>query len=208
MSGNAYAYNAWDNCLEAIETKNESDGTVLSVQIEPFQSLIVVFDQADGLLIRPPLSVLELEGKELQWNSIWKRSICESMSYPNFMEEKEIALPDQLAKEKPKFSGLVRYENNFVTEEPKKTILVITDAYEGVEVFVNGVSAGIQVVPTYRFDISGLIKPDNNNISIEVSTTLERSRAASKQSQAEKMQRNKVMAPTGITGEVKIYTQR
>ena len=53
-------------------------------------------------------------------------------------------------------------------------ILQISDAYEGVEVFVNGVSAGIQVVPTYRFDIATLLKEGDNEIRIEVATTLER----------------------------------
>lgn len=42
--------------------------------------------------------------------------------------------------------------------------------------FVNGVSAGVQVVPVYRFDISELVKEGENEIAIELSTTLERER--------------------------------
>ena len=86
--------------------------------------------------------------------------------------------------------------------------MTISDAYEGVEVFVNGVSAGVQVVPTYRFDISELVKEGDNVIAIEVSTTLERERAAAKnRTMAEKLMQNKVLAPTGITGIVKIYEE-
>lgn len=206
VSGEVYTYNAWDNCLETIEVESKADGSVISVEIEPYKSLIVVFDETEAQDLRTPLLEIETAGKALSWSSSWKRSLCESISYPNFKEEKEVVLPDKLAKEKPKFSGFIRYNNEFVVKEPKKTVLVITDAYEGVEVFVNGVSAGIQIVPTYRFDISELIKLGNNHISIEVSTTLERVRAASKQTTTEKLQKNKIMAPTGITGDVKIYT--
>ena len=72
--------------------------------------------------------------------------------------------------------------------------------------FVNGISAGVQVVPVYRFDITSLVHEGENMVAIEVSTTLERERAAAKnQSQVEKMMRNKVLAPTGITGEVNVY---
>ena len=86
--------------------------------------------------------------------------------------------------------------------------MTISDAYEGVEVFVNGISAGVQVVPTYRFDISELVKEGDNVITIEVSTTLERERAAAKnRTMAEKLMQNKVLAPTGITGTVKVYEE-
>lgn len=62
------------------------------------------------------------------------------------------------------------------------------------------------MVPAYRFDISGLVKEGDNEIVIEVSTTLERERAAAKdQTMAEKLMRNKELAPIGITGVVKVY---
>lgn len=67
-------------------------------------------------------------------------------------------------------------------------------------------SAGVQVVPTYRFDISGLVKEGDNVIVIEVSTTLERERAAAKnQAMTEKLMRNKVLAPTGIQWQCERY---
>ena len=49
-----------------------------------------------------------------------------------------------------------------------------TKAAEGVEVFVNGVSAGIQIAAPYRYDLSGLMKEGKNELRIEVATTLER----------------------------------
>ena len=55
-------------------------------------------------------------------------------------------------------------------------ILEITDAGEDVEVFINGKSAGIQVLPPFRFDISNLLQDGKNSLRIEVATTLERER--------------------------------
>ena len=49
----------------------------------------------------------------------------------------------------PEFSGYVQYENTFIAKESWKMDLEITDAYEGVEVFVNDVSLGIQIVPAF-----------------------------------------------------------
>ena len=90
-----------------------------------------------------------------------------------------------------KFSGFLRYETCFTV---KAQGLEITDAYEGVEVFVNGQSAGIQVVPPFRYDLRGLTKDGENKLVIEVATTLERERGKAKDA-----------APTGITGEVALY---
>ena len=73
---------------------------------------------------------------------------------------------------------------------------------------VNGMSAGVQIVPPYRFDITELVREGVNQIMIDVSTTLERERAAAKnQTMTEKLMRNKVLAPTGITGEVRVYEE-
>ncbi len=206
--GEVYAYNAWDNVLEEVE-KTETDGkSHVAVELEPFQSMILVFDKAGDRMIRESLDVTEKTGREAVFAGAWKRSVCESVAYPNFGQGKMVQLPDRLAEDMPKFSGWVRYENKIHLKGAARTVLTISDAYEGVEVFVNGVSAGVQVVPTYRFDISELVKEGDNVIAIEVSTTLERERAAAKnRTMAEKLMQNKVLAPTGITGIVKIYEE-
>lgn len=164
--------------------------------------------------------------EELPVKGKWKRSICRSIAYPAFSEAKEITLPDRLAEEEPEFSGFVRYENQFVYEngheigkkcgsgqqpEPERPLqeqsrnlvsLEITDAYEGVEVFVNGKSLGIQVVPTYRFDLSDALVCGTNTIVIEVATTLEREMAKIPNRFGQKSQPKCL---SGITGEIHLY---
>ncbi len=76
------------------------------------------------------------------------------------------------------FSSFARYEKTYFCKEPGKPVwLEITDAYEGVELFVNGKSAGIQIVPPFRYDMTELLAPGENLIRIEAATTLERENA-------------------------------
>lgn len=201
IKGNCYAYNAWDNRLERVEAIPSENGTKILVEIHPRKSLIIMFDDAKEELLFEPIKTA---GTELELQRNWTRSICRSIEYPNFKEEKEVKLPDQLAEEKPEFSGLVRYENSFLSQGDEKLVLEVTDAAEGVEVFVNGVSAGIQIVPPYHFDISALVKNGENRLVIEVATTLERE-TVHLYAINNRMTENKISSLSGITGHVKLY---
>ena len=118
-------------------------------------------------------------------------SVCRAVDYPKFGEPRPINCPESYEKTDPKFSGFIRYETSF---QGKAQALEITDAHEGVEVFVNGQSAGIQVVPPFVYDLRGLCRDGENTLRIEVATTLERERGQTKKA-----------TPTGITGEVNLY---
>jgi hypothetical protein len=133
----------------------------------------------------------------------WVRSICRSIDYPNFIEPKEVQLPDRLAAEKPKFSGFVRYESSFHVQGNEKLLLEISDAAEGVELFVNGVSAGLQIVPPFIYNITSLVKKGENSIVIEVATTLERENG--RKSILAILTQGKITGLTGITGVVTLY---
>jgi hypothetical protein len=197
----AYFYNPWDNCLESADY----NGKVLAVTIHPLKSLILVLDnQIEALdelkaYLKP---VITAEGQTIEFSEDWKRSICRSIEYPAFKAEKIVSLPDNLAEEEPEFSGYVRYENNFIIDKKTEVILEITDAHEGVEVFVNGSSFGIQIVPNYLFDITEALKEGVNNLVIEIATTLERENANTPNMFGQKREATGL---TGITGEVKLY---
>jgi hypothetical protein len=102
---------------------------------------------------------------------------------------------------------LVRYENPFLTHGDEKIVLEVTDAAEGVEVFVNGHSAGIQIVAPYFFDISSLVIEGENTLVIEVVTTLEREAVHLYGINAQ-MGENKISSLSGITGYVKLYQSK
>lgn len=76
-----------------------------------------------------------------------------------------------------------------------------------MEVFVNGRSAGIQIVPPFRYDLTGLVKPGENSLAIEVATTLERQcYIMTKDEPRMKMRGLKEpVCGSGITGHVSLY---
>lgn len=119
------------------------------------------------------------------------QSTCRAINYPHFENVKIITELQSYDLTDKKFSGFIRYETKFAEAA---AALEITDAYEGVEVFLNGESLGIQIVPPFTYDLSGKAADGDNNLTIEVATTLERERGNGKNA-----------APTGITGEVLLY---
>jgi len=189
--GKAYVYDAWNNCVYRLDYKSADVGTEINVSIEPSKSLIVVFDDIDDCLLAEPI---KLSGKKIELKK-FKQSVCKSIEYPNFTEEREINMLESYSYTDKKFSGFIRYRTSiYLDKKYQNVILEITDAYEGVEVFVNARSAGIQVVPSFVYDITPLCVIGQNEIVIEVATTLERERGKAKDN-----------SYTGITGNVNLY---
>ena len=116
-----------------------------------------------------------------------------------------VTLPDALAEEQPEFSGFVRYEARFMLDGPAPLRLTITDAAEGVEVFLNGACAGIQIAPPFAYDLAG--QAGENTLVIEVATTLER-QCYPLLDGYRKMLAPKPAGGSGLTGTVSLHRIR
>lgn len=196
-----YCYNAWENCLE----KADWNGDSVSLVIEPRKSQILVLDaEGDSLSEEYYREEPSTEGRERSFAAAWIRSTCVSTAYPVFENPKEVSLPDHLAEEEPLFSGYVQYENRFSARKGESLVLEISDASEGVEVFANDQSLGIQIVAPYRYDLTNFVRDGENRISIQVATTLER-----EMSQVPNMFGEKPVPKcgSGITGEVRLIAR-
>ena len=76
---------------------------------------------------------------------------------------------------------------------------------------MNGNSLGIQVVPSFIYDLTDYLVPGKNTLTIEVATTLERQMSKNREAKMRELAqgvRKKEMAPTGLTGEVHLYLER
>ncbi len=190
----AWLYDAWENrCLPAEKTDR---GYRLTVH--PLKSLFLVCGPCDVLSSTP-----EESGEEILPEG-WLRSTCEGADYPSFSEPVPTTLPDgrQLAEAEPQFSGFVRYECEFNLPKASRLLLSIEDASEGVEVFLNGESCGIQIAPPMVYELSG--REGRNQLRIEVATTLERECYPLTEGY------QKLLAPvpscaSGLTGKVKLH---
>ena len=179
-------WDAWNNrLLEADETENG-----VTVEVPAGQSLFLV--PRAGRCVEKPL---DFSG-HAQTLTGFTESVCRGIDYPNFRKAREIAQPESYHLTDPKFSGFIRYEKE-ITAGGHFTALEIGDAHEGVEVFVNGVSAGIQVSPPFRYDLTALCRPGRNQLTVEVATTLERERKCF----------GKAKSLSGITGTVTLCTR-
>ena len=203
-------YDAWENTVCGADAAWDADAGQIKVPLtlEPLKSRIFIFDKKENMaeMLKQEKRPVIASGESIELGETWKRSICRSIDYPNFGAVKEITLPDLLHEEEPYFSGFVRYENHFEAKAGGQYVLEISDAYEGVEVFVNGKSLGIQIVPTYRYDLSAAVHDGENELVIEVATTLERETAKIPNPYAKFIGQD--VTPTcksGISGTVKIY---
>ena len=72
------------------------------------------------------------------------------------------------------WSGVICYETKVEVDNPEDcSVICVEDAFEALELWVNGNYAGERIAPPYRFDVRGLCKPGLNEIRFECRTTLE-----------------------------------
>lgn len=195
---NAYEYDAWDNKIYAVKDD--------VITLYPNKGRIFVLEKADAGLLSERI---KLSG-EKHILSAFERSVCEAINYPNFEKKESVQIPEDYSKKDKYFSGFLRYEKTLDLPAGKKTVLKISDAYEGVEVFLNGASLGIQVVPDFIYDLSDHIKDGKNELVIEVATTLERSLGKDLAQKIRGMATgtsSKMKDPLGINGEVLLYVE-
>lgn len=196
VAGPCFLYDPWHNVCHKAEA---NDGKI-RLTLEPLKSVVIVCGNCDNLVEE---TVFEGNTTHLL---TWQRSICPGIAYPDFTEQKAVALPDNVAQEKPLFSGFVRYETNFPGIAGQETLLEISDASEGVEVFLNGQSLGIQIAPPFRYRLTEAVQEGENKLAIEVATTLERQTFPLLKGYR-RLLAKKPESGTGLTGTVRLITK-
>lgn len=195
--GPFFWYDPLANGCFAADVKQTAGGAQTAVTLRPLHSLVLVSGKMSGEAA--PLAVLEgcRPCAELQ---NWQRSTCEAAAYPAFGPAKPVTLPDCLEQEQPEFSGFVRYETCF---EGSAQIagLEIEQAGECVEVFLDGESLGLRLVPPFRYDLRGKACGGVHRLCIEVATTLERKLYPTLQGY-QKMLARKPDCASGLNGRV------
>jgi hypothetical protein len=203
-SGPSFIYDAMENEIRPASCEPCGIGSKLHLRLEPYESAVIIFGQAPADLKAAPAAV----GTAHTLTGEWKLSFSESKSYPSFSGERKIGRLESIGKLLPDFSGFIRYEKDFDLMPEKTAVLEIEDAYEGVEVWMNGRYAGMKICPPYRFDISELVIEGRNSLRIEVANTLDRAvRSMVPNSMMHVMRGKSFVSPSGIVGDVSVYVK-
>ena len=187
-----YEYDAWNDLILELDYWNHDDKSYVNLSIDPGKSMVIVCGGPDDTILHAPLF---LTGEKIELRE-FIRTVCKCADYPAFSKRRRIKKPERYSKKHKRYQSVIRYETAFPLAGFKQVALEITDAFEAVEVFVNGNSAGVQIVPAFVFDLTEFCNQGENNLVIEVTTTYERDR-----------NKQKKAAPAGITGSVRLYIE-
>lgn len=179
-----------DRYFTALYVKSNGQ-TRIELSLESCKSIFLL----NGLYPSTPIPVLP---EKMQLLEDFKTTICRSIDYPVFTE----------AEITDTFSGYIAYEKQLNLPSVNHAYLVIEEAHEGVEVFVNGISLGIQIVPHFIYELTSYIKEGRNTLRIEVASTLQRERSQDITMAKQLFGMDTASTapdPLGITGDVKLY---
>lgn len=193
----ALVYDPLTNRVSRLEHVAEDGRLRFALQLEPYQSLFVVTGvegMAAPTAAAQPARALALPGP-------WSIATATAELYPSFTPYRESAALTDLSQPGalPTFSGTFRYETDF--EWPGgagHTVLDLGEAYETVEVWVNGRHAGVCICPPYRIEVGELLQPGRNRLVVEVTNTLAKE-------VRDYLSRSAAQEPSGLLGPVTIW---
>ena len=145
------------------------------VELLPGQSEILVFGKAAEEMAHPHMPRLTDPVKITTLTPAYEISLADSEDLSAFYPYKTT---DELvnitsAKEKPSFSGLMRYTFTLHLDEvPANAVLDLGRVGETASFYINGTGAGVRITAPYSCPISYLLKKGDNIITVEVANTL------------------------------------
>lgn len=183
-------YHAEDNTLETAQPDQRG---WLPLSLDRGESVILLAGRQEALPGEGDLPFRpELSGERRELSGAWSISLADYREQERFQP---LCVTDQLediSSKKPGFSGIIRYETAF--EGPARMI-DLGRAFEGVEVLVNGRSAGVRVGYPYRYDVSALAGEGENQLTVLAATSLG-------DALGDDLSKQRPFSPEGILGPV------
>ena len=165
----AALYDPYENRLYKPEIDTRDGKTVVKLRLEPCALRVLILG-GEAMEAEPlpdiPTGQRLIEG--------WRVSTATAKEYPAFTPCPAITEPTNLNRPDglPRFSGTIRYEGTFEAKAGERLTLELGEVGETAEVLVNGRSAGVRLQSPYRFDLTGLTKDGQNELTIDVTNTL------------------------------------
>lgn len=195
-----YQYDAYRNLQFPVEISNGK----ATLRLSPYETIIWMDQPLEGVELKEYDAIIDFKEKEgwseKEVDQEWAVSYADSFSYPEFEQELPLNLAETVEEIKgyEEVCGTLRYETIINISNTDCAVLELENAYETVEVFVNGESAGVRLSKPYTFDISGMVNAGENKVTIEVTNTL-----GTKIRDA--ISHYLPIEPFGIDGKIKLY---
>lgn len=189
-TGKTGNYNVYD-FLSDNRYKGTGD---VKTRLEPYQSIIAVYEKDRGFKEYVPYSALHSEKINTEFSV--KCYSFENMKIP--IREFRMTELVPISKIMPDFSGKIEYEFNVTVKKLSGAAYIRFGCVgENAELFINGEYCGIAVCNPYIFDVTRRIRRGNNVVKAVVYTTLANS-------QKDPVSMYIPLVPTGISGTVEL----
>lgn len=193
----SYLYDAFENKVRLADFQKENGKTYIDLELNSYESKVFIMTN-DKIEVEESVSN-KIDDIDISNN--WKVSFTKQDNYTQF-DEKEIELKELIdiscIEGLENFVGTIRYEKEVLIDKLYTNLfLEIENAYEIVEVFINGAVTGVKICPPYRLNTGDLLKVGTNNITIDVTTSLGNN-------QKDGMSQYLIQEPIGIVGSIKL----
>ncbi len=187
--------------LNDIKVKGNNIDSVFLLELQPYQSQIVIFDEALDMFLD------EAEYKIVREEDISPKYTLELAEFNNMAEFKNVGDFEEFFNItaptfRPDFAGKMRYSFNILLNDVGKHVFLdLGTVGQNAMLNVNGKEIGIRIAKPYIFDITSAIKNGTNDVCVTVSNTLVRNTP-------DVFSKQLLLAPSGLLGGMKIkYTK-
>ncbi len=169
IAGPVSIYDAFANQVSPQPFVDQDGRTLISVELAAGESSVLLFGGAQIPGASAPMSA-----EPLTLTGPWSVALATATAYPVFTPWRTLpSLVNLHAPELlPDFSGTIRYTLEFAVSAPHWTQLDLGAVFEIAEVTLNGTTLPARIAPPYVVEISGLLRPGINHLTIEVTNTL------------------------------------
>ena len=154
--------------------KMKVENGILPLDLAPYQSVIVVFDREENAFDGIEEKREPIPAGEARLN--FKIELAPNTDLNDYEPYRENVCSDDLPditdiKNKPDFSGRIRYTCRFTAPEGVRGI-DLGEVGQTSHLYCNGKDCGVRICPPYSYDLTEALKKGENELVIEVSNTL------------------------------------
>ena len=184
-------YDAYENKTARLESTKTETGIRFHLRLDPYQSIVLVSGKETHKRPEKGMLLAEIDEAQLSWKAY---------DQAEYSKPQAVKIDNHLADAMPYFSGSLKYELD-LPYNPKVAFLELKEAFEVIELIVNGKCEDVRIAPPFCFDLTEILQPGNNHIEIIATNNLARK-------MRDPMSSYLALEPLGLTQSIRLYQRR